>query len=133
MLLYSFRGCSKSAEANEPLSHIRCLPTSPLELASPFGNALDSERSSNFADSTPLARGRDAVPAFVWRARTGRPTTSPASAAADMASIAELQMDWLRPDLKSPDHTRPSCNTAPDLHMLLASLQSWCRECRRTG
>lgn len=56
MPLNSFSGCSNSALANAPLSHIRFLPTKPLEFASPFGNCLDFESSSSLADSTPFAQ-----------------------------------------------------------------------------
>ena len=47
MPLYSFKGCSNNPVATPPLSHIRYLPTNPLELASPCGNRFDFDSSSS--------------------------------------------------------------------------------------
>src|SRR5579871_6588709 len=56
MPLYSFRGCSNNPIDSAPLSHIRFLPTRPLEFARPSGKRADFDMSSSRGVSTPLAQ-----------------------------------------------------------------------------
>ena len=49
--LYSFRGCSNTPCASPPLSHIRYLPTRPLEFARPCGKRFDFDRSNSLGVS----------------------------------------------------------------------------------
>ena len=60
-LLNSFSSCSKTPVAKPPPLNIKYLPTTPLELASPFGKRFDLETRSSFAVSAPLAHSTTAL------------------------------------------------------------------------
>src|SRR5271165_1117001 len=89
MLLYSFRGCSNQPLAKPPLSHIRYLPTRPLEFASPSGDSFDFESSSNRAVSAPFAQSTTALARWKTSRRLESKYTAPV--ARPRASVSILR------------------------------------------